>query len=128
LIMGKLSVAIVGAGMGGLAAASALRSVGIDVAVYEQATTFGRVGAGIQQSPNALKVLRRLGIEPRLKGIAFQPKLRRYREAASGNTARRIFCYIALSCMVRCCPSCPPTSCTGRKSWSATRRICPGCR
>ena len=83
--MSKLSVAIVGAGMGGLAAAAALRSVGVDVAVYEQASTFGRVGAGIQQSPNALKVLRRMGIEERLKGIAFQPRLRRYREAASGD-------------------------------------------
>jgi 6-hydroxynicotinate 3-monooxygenase len=44
------------------------------------------VGAGIQQSPNALKVLRRLGLEERLKTIAFQPKMRRYREAASGAT------------------------------------------
>ena len=33
--------------MGGLAAAAALRSLGIDVTIYEQASTFGRVGAGI---------------------------------------------------------------------------------
>jgi 6-hydroxynicotinate 3-monooxygenase len=84
--MNSLSVAVVGAGMGGLAAAAALRSVGLDVVVYEQAGTFGRVGAGIQQSPNALKVLRRLGLEERLREIAFQPRMRRYREAASGAT------------------------------------------
>ena len=82
--MSRLSVAVIGAGMGGLAAAAALRSAGLDVAVYEQAGGFGRVGAGIQQSPNALKVLRRLGLEQRLKDIAFQPKMRCYREAASG--------------------------------------------
>ena len=82
----RLSVAVVGAGMGGLAAAAALRSVGVGVTVYEQAGAFGRVGAGIQQSPNALKVLRRFGIEDRLKAIAFQPRLRRYREATSGET------------------------------------------
>ena len=33
----QLSIAIVGAGMGGLAAAATLRQIGIDVQVYEQA-------------------------------------------------------------------------------------------
>ena len=57
-----LSIAIVGAGMGGLAAAAALRRVGIDVTVYEQATQFARIGAGIQIGCNAMKVLRGLGL------------------------------------------------------------------
>ena len=48
--MKKLSVAVIGAGMGGLATAAALRRVGIDVTVYEQARRFARVGAGIQIS------------------------------------------------------------------------------
>ena len=38
--MRKLSVAVIGAGIGGLATAAALRRVGIDVAVYEQAARF----------------------------------------------------------------------------------------
>ena len=42
-----LKVAIIGAGMGGLATAAALRRVGIDVTVYEQAGKFTRLGAGI---------------------------------------------------------------------------------
>ena len=62
-----LSIAIVGAGIGGLATAAALRRLGIDSTVYEQADTFTRVGAGIQQSPNAVKVHRGLGIEDRLR-------------------------------------------------------------
>ena len=53
-----LSIAIIGAGMGGLATAAALRRIGIDVTVYEQATQFARLGAGIQIGCNAMKVLR----------------------------------------------------------------------
>lgn len=60
--------------MGGLTAASTLRRGGIEVQVYEQASRFTRVGAGIQQSPNALKVLRELGLEPHLRRVAFQPQ------------------------------------------------------
>ena len=63
----KLSIAVVGAGMGGLAVAATLRRVGIDVQVYEQASRFARIGAGIQMMPNSMKVLRQIGIEERLR-------------------------------------------------------------
>ena len=69
-----LRVAIVGAGMGGLAAAAALRRVGIEVAVYEQAAQFARIGAGIQIGCNAMKVLRELGLEQRLRAQSFYPR------------------------------------------------------
>src|SRR5437667_5818048 len=69
-----LSVAIIGAGMGGLASAAALRRVGIDVTVYEQATQFARIGAGIQIGCNAMQVLRGLGLEARLRGQSFYPR------------------------------------------------------
>jgi len=58
----RLEVAIVGAGMGGLAAAAALRSMGAEVRVYEQAGRFARIGAGIQMLPNSMKVLRGIGV------------------------------------------------------------------
>jgi 6-hydroxynicotinate 3-monooxygenase len=80
----SLSIAIIGAGIGGLAAAAALRRVGAEVLVYEQAGRFARVGAGIQQSPNALKVLRGLGLEGRLRSFAFQPASSINREFDSG--------------------------------------------
>ena len=70
----KFNVAIVGAGMGGLAAAAALRLKGIDVTVYEQARQFARVGAGIQIGCNAMHVLRGLGLEARLRAQAFYPR------------------------------------------------------
>jgi 2-polyprenyl-6-methoxyphenol hydroxylase-like FAD-dependent oxidoreductase len=78
------SIAIVGAGIGGLAAAATLRQIGIDVTVYEQAEKFARVGAGIQQSPNALKVHRGLGIEDRLRSVAFNPASSLNRDAVTG--------------------------------------------
>jgi len=70
----RLSIAIVGAGMGGLATAAALRRLGIEVAVYEQASQFARIGAGIQIGCNAMKVLRKLGLEQRLRGQSFYPR------------------------------------------------------
>src|SRR5215468_12310913 len=69
----KLSVAIVGGGMGGLAVAATLRRIGIDVQVYEQAARFARIGAGIQMMPNSMKVLRRLGIDARVRRQSFAP-------------------------------------------------------
>ena len=72
--MRKLSVAVIGAGMGGLATAAALRRVEIEVTVYEQARHFSRIGAGIQIGCNAMKVLRALGLEPPLRAAAFYPR------------------------------------------------------
>ena len=72
--MKRLSVAIIGAGMGGLAAAAALRRVGVDVTIYEQARRFARVGAGIQIGCNAMKVLRAFGLEQSLRAAAFYPR------------------------------------------------------
>ncbi len=78
------SIAIIGAGIGGLALAAALRQAGIDSTIYEQAETFARVGAGIQQSPNAMKVHRGLGIEARLRDVGFAPTSSLNRDATSG--------------------------------------------
>lgn len=77
-------IAIIGAGMGGLAAAAALRQRGISVQVYEQAARFLRIGAGIQMSANAMKVHRMLGLEERLRKTAFQHRARRHRYFDSG--------------------------------------------
>jgi 6-hydroxynicotinate 3-monooxygenase len=72
--MKKLSVAVIGAGIGGLATGAALRRAGLDVAVYEQAPQFRRLGAGIQIGCNAMKVLREFGLEPTLRAAAFYPR------------------------------------------------------
>ncbi|KEQ04200.1 salicylate 1-monooxygenase [Pseudorhizobium pelagicum] len=69
----KPSIAIIGAGMGGLAAAITLRKIGVDVTVYEQAPQFLRVGAGIQMLPNSSRVLNGMGILDRLRNVSFEP-------------------------------------------------------
>ena len=56
-----LRVAIVGGGIGGVAAANALLRRGIEVRVYEQASALTEVGAGLALQPNGLRMLRRLG-------------------------------------------------------------------
>ena len=86
----KLSVAVVGAGMGGLAVAATLRRVGIGVQVYEQAPRFARIGAGIQMMPNSMKVLRGIGIEDRLRKTAFAPYSHLNRDWDSGELTREL--------------------------------------
>ena len=68
-----LRIAIIGAGIGGLAAAVALRQRGFDVAIYERVTKLEEVGAGLQIGPNSVKVLRALGLEDELMRNAFEP-------------------------------------------------------
>ena len=80
-----LDIAIIGAGMGGLATAAALRRVGITVTVYEQAQQFTRLGAGIQIGCNAMKVLRKLGLEQRMRGGSFYPRSWNNRDWKSGD-------------------------------------------
>jgi 2-polyprenyl-6-methoxyphenol hydroxylase-like FAD-dependent oxidoreductase len=56
------SIAIIGGGIGGVAAAVALRQVGIDATVYERAPQMREVGAGMMLWPNATRVLRDIGL------------------------------------------------------------------
>ncbi|MBO4253333.1 FAD-dependent monooxygenase [Streptomyces griseorubiginosus] len=59
-------IAIVGGGIGGLAAAAFLNRSGLRATVYEQAPALGEVGAGLVVAPNAVRLLRRLGAMERL--------------------------------------------------------------
>jgi salicylate hydroxylase len=68
--MGKPRIVIIGAGIGGLAAALAMRRRGGEVALFEQARESGDVGAGLQIGPNAVKVLRKLGLERPLMEVS----------------------------------------------------------
>src|SRR6516165_3969328 len=66
-------VAIVGAGIGGLAAALALVRRGIDVEVYEQAPELRELGAGVQVSANGTRVLYALGLKDALTKMQVLP-------------------------------------------------------
>src|ERR1700739_4432100 len=68
-----LSVAIVGGGIGGLAAALALTRRGIDVEVYEQTPELREIGAGVQMSANGVRVLHALGLKAALEEVQVLP-------------------------------------------------------
>src|SRR5271169_5868117 len=69
----RRKIAIVGGGIGGLAAALALIRRGIDVDVYEQAPELRELGAGVQISANGTRVLHALGLEDALEKVQVLP-------------------------------------------------------
>src|SRR5262249_32130152 len=56
------AIAILGGGIGGLAAAAFLRRAGLACTVYEQAAQLREIGAGLVVAPNAARLLRQLGV------------------------------------------------------------------
>ena len=81
-----LRIAIVGGGIGGLAAALFLRRAGLDATVYEQATELHPVGAGIVVAPNMVRLLRKLGVidAPRAPGFVRLEAAWEFRRWADG--------------------------------------------
>lgn len=72
--MGTLkTVGIVGGGIGGVALAVSLLQRGFSVQIFERAERFGEVGAGIQMTPNAVKVIKALGLFDRINALGFLP-------------------------------------------------------
>lgn len=76
-------IAIVGGGIGGLTAATALRRRGIEVEVFEQSGKIGEIGAGVALTPNAMKAYRALGFEAEVTDIGYESD---YQELRNWNT------------------------------------------
>ena len=84
------SIVIAGAGIGGLTAALALAEKGFRVSVFEQAPRLEAVGAGIQLSPNATRILRDLGVGELLKSSTVVPDALVALSGASGQAIVRM--------------------------------------
>jgi len=82
-------VAIVGGGIGGLAAALALQKKGIEVSVYERSPELVEIGAGLNLTPNALKAFRYLGVENEAVRLGFQAEYQFIRSWRSGREIAR---------------------------------------
>jgi salicylate hydroxylase len=81
-----MQVAIVGGGIGGLSAALQLLKVGFDVDIYEQAPQLSEIGAGIQISPNASRLLQRSGLKAAMDSVGVRPRAVHQRRWDDGRT------------------------------------------
>ena len=83
-------ILIAGTGLGGLATAACLLQAGYDVEVYEQASKLGEIGAGIQLSAPAVKVLHNLGLENALKAVSVKPQAFEFRLYNTGEVLHKV--------------------------------------
>ncbi|KAJ7266400.1 hypothetical protein B0H12DRAFT_1099515 [Mycena haematopus] len=81
----RLHFAIVGCGLGGLAAAHCLGRAGHSVTVFESASNIGEVGAGIQISPNLSRLLIRWGLGDELRQASVKPQSITFRRYKTGH-------------------------------------------
>lgn len=86
----KMKVGIIGGGIGGVTLAAALSQRGIATHLFERAAQFGEVGAGIQMTPNAVKVIKALGAGDALAKVGFLPEALVGRNWDSGEETFRI--------------------------------------
>ena len=84
-----LGIAVIGGGIGGLTAALALRQAGFEVDVYEQAPELTQIGGGINMGPNAVRILRRLGLAAGLDREGVRPLFTHQRRWQDGRTLQR---------------------------------------
>jgi len=82
-------VAIVGGGIGGLAAALALEQRGAEAIVCEQTAALSEIGAGLNLTPNAVKAARALGLEAAVTAIAAETNFLNVRSWKSGRFISR---------------------------------------
>ena len=85
-----LDITVIGGGIGGLTCALALRQRGASVTVLEQAQAITEVGAGIQVSPNGLRVIEALGLSDGLAKCCIQGKAVSLRNGSTGAEVARL--------------------------------------
>ena len=64
-------IAIVGGGLAGIAAAHALKAVGITAEVFETAPALGEIGAAVNVSPQAVKALQAIGVGDNVAAVGY---------------------------------------------------------
>ena len=88
--MENLKIAIVGGGVGGLAAGIALRKSGHEVTIFEQAAGFSKVGADINLTPNVVRAIDDLGAGDAIRRLGAMPTYRISRDWKTGDETSRL--------------------------------------
>ena len=84
------TVFVAGAGIGGLTASLALAGKGFRVVIVEKSERLEEIGAGLQLSPNASRILIDLGLQPRLAERAVTPDAVSLMSARGGGEVVRL--------------------------------------
>ena len=140
-MQGKPRIAIIGAGLGGTAAAALMQRAGLQVRLYEQAPAFSRLGAGIHVGPNVMKIMRRIGIEDALNAMGCHPDYWYSREGVSGEVIAQIplgdyalrhygASYLTVhrgDFHALLTEAVAPARCTSTRSWSASATVATWC-
>lgn len=88
--MSTPDVIIVGGGIGGLSTALALARQGLEVRVFEAASRFGEVGAGLQLAPNCTRILHSYGLLDTARSLGVSPNAMVMRDAVDGAELTRL--------------------------------------
>jgi salicylate hydroxylase len=83
-------IAVIGAGIGGLAAAAALAQRRAEVTLFEAAAALGEVGGGLQVAPNGVAVLEALGLRDAVERVASLPEAVELCDFRDGRTVTRL--------------------------------------
>lgn len=83
-------VIIIGGGIGGLSAATALTRQGLRVRLYERSSQFGEVGAGLQIAPNCTRILDDYGLLDEAKSLGVLPENMVMKDAVDGTELTRL--------------------------------------
>jgi salicylate hydroxylase len=100
-------IIIAGAGIAGLTLALALSARGFPVQIFEKSASLTETGAGVQLSPNATRILQRLGILERLAPTCVEPQAICLADGATGRTLLSL-----------------PVGDTARARWGAPYLVC----
>jgi 3-hydroxybenzoate 6-monooxygenase len=88
--MSSADVIIIGGGIGGLSAATALARKGVRVRLYERSDEFGEVGAGLQIAPNCTRLLHEYGLLDEAKALGVLPQAMIMKDATDGSELTRL--------------------------------------
>jgi salicylate hydroxylase len=83
-------VAIIGGGIGGATAGCALAQAGLEISVFEAAPELKEIGAGVALHPNAMRVLRMIGVEDAVRTVAGRSEWMVTRDGRTGRVISRI--------------------------------------